>query len=342
MEGQTSHSVLSGAGFRTFSQEPALELRACRTDTGKREQRVTPSVAFVTVSYEPDRDRCALLSRSMEVFAPSCDHWIVVDRADLPLFRSLSNSRTTLVATEDVLPMWLRRLDLRRIGLRSNLWVQARGRPVRGWLVQQLVKLAVARELRAEVLVHVDSDVVLMRPFDISSVSDHEGRVRMYAKPDTIDDTLPSHVLWHRSAEKLLGIAQAEIPLPDLITSFVPWRRANAVTLLDHIERTTGKHWLRALAASWDVSEYILYGRFVLDILGDNSGQYVSASSLCRDYWGPGPLPPRELEAFLDGLGPEEVAAMISAKAGMRPADYADALERRWAAREKSDSYTRT
>ena len=110
------------------------------------------------------------------------------------------------------------------------------------------------------------------------------------------------------------------------------------MTLLEHIERTTGRHWLRTLAAAWDVSEYILYGRFVLDVLGEDSGQYMSASSLCRDYWGPAPLPPRELEAFLDGLGPHEVAVMVSAKAGMRPADYADVLERRWAALQKSDS----
>jgi hypothetical protein len=53
-----------------------------------------------------------LLSRSLEAFAPSGEHWIVVDRADLPLFRSLENGRTTLVATEEVLPVWLRRLNL--------------------------------------------------------------------------------------------------------------------------------------------------------------------------------------------------------------------------------------
>jgi hypothetical protein len=154
----------------------------------------------------------------------------------------------------------------------------------------------------------------------------------MFARPDTIDETLPNHVLWHRSAERLLGIGRAEIPMPDLITSFVPWKRENTVALLDHIERTTGRHWLRALAAAWDVSEYILYGRFVLDVLGESSGQYVTSSSLCRDYWSHAPLSAHELEAFLDGIGPDEIAVSITAKAGMRPADYAEVLERRWAA----------
>ena len=299
---------------------------------------MTASVAFVTVSYGPDRDRCALLSRSLDEFAPSREHLIVVDRADLPLFRSLQNNRTTIVTTEEVLPLWLRRLDIRRVGLRSNIWVQARGRPVRGWLVQQLVKLALAEELTADVLVHADSDVVLLRPFRISSVTDQDDRVRLVAEPDAIDESLPNHVLWHRSTEKLLGIGPTDFPIPNFITSLVPWKRSNAVALLEHVERNTGRHWLRALTAAWDVSEYTLYGRFVTDVLGESAGQYLTPSSLCRDYWSHVPLSRSELESFLDGVGPEEIAVSLTAKAGMRPADYAEVLERRWAGLQKSDS----
>jgi hypothetical protein len=194
-------------------------------------------VAFATVSYGPDRDRCELLCRSLDSLAPSVEHWIVVDRADVPLFRSLQTNRTTLLATEDVLPVWLRRLDIRRIGLRSNIWVQARGKPVRGWLVQQMIKLALAERLTADVLIHADSDVVLMRPFRTSSVIDGDGRVRPYTQPDAVDETLPNHVVWHRTAEKLLGIEGAMLPLPDFVTSLVPWKRDNAVALLEHVER---------------------------------------------------------------------------------------------------------
>jgi hypothetical protein len=290
---------------------------------------VTGSVAFVTISYGPDRDRCALLCRSLDAFASSFEHWIVVDRADLPLFRSLRNNRTTLLTTEDVLPLWLRRLDIRRLGLRSNIWVQARGKPVRGWLVQQLIKLALSEELTADVLVHTDSDVVLLRPFRTSSVIDGDGRVRLYSQPDAVDETLPNHVLWHRSAEELLGIEPATLPLPDFITSLVPWKRRNAVALLEHVERNTGRHWMRALAAAWNVSEYTLYGRFATNVLRESALQYVTSSSLCRDYWTPVPLSRQELEAFVDGIGPEEIGVSITAKAGMRPADYAVVLERR-------------
>jgi Family of unknown function (DUF6492) len=299
---------------------------------------VTASVAFVTPSYRLDRDRCALLSRSLEACAPSVEHWIVVDRGDLPLFRSLQSNRTNVVAKEEVLPVWVRRLDTLRIGLRSNVWLQARGMPMRGWLLQQLIKLAVAEELTADVLVHADSDVVLLRPFSTSSVIDQEGRVRLFERPDEVDSTMPDHVRWHRSAEKLLELGPAALPMPNYISSLVPWRRANAVALLEHVQNTTGKHWVRALAAAWDVSEYTLYGRFAQDALGTTADQFVSSSPLCHDYYKRVPLSVPELETLLDRVGPEEVAVSLTSKAGMRPEHYVDVLERRWAEPNAQDS----
>ena len=236
------------------------------------------------------------------------------------------------MTTEDVLPLWLRRLDIRRVGLRSNVWLQARGRPVRGWLVQQLVKLALAKELTADVLVHADSDVVLMRPFRTSSVIDAKWAGPAVRSPGRNRRDVAEPRPLASIGRKLLGIEPAQLRMPDFITSLVPWKRENAVALLEQVERNTGRHWLRALAAAWDVSEYTLYGRFVTDVLGEGAGQYVTSSSLCHDYWTHAPLSAQELETFLDGIGPEEVAVSITAKAGMRPEDYTEALERRWAA----------
>lgn len=290
---------------------------------------MTPSVAFVTVSYGPDRDRCALLSRSLEALAPSVEHWIVVDRADRQHFEALENRRTTLLTKEEVLPLSLKRVNTRRLGLRSNVWLQARGKPVRGWLVQQLVKLALAERLDADVLVYADSDVVLVRPFEPSAILDDEGRVRLCVQSDAIDEGLPNHVRWHRSAERLLGLGRAELPLPDFISGLVPWHRANAVALLKHIERTTRRGWASAIAAAWDVSEYTLYGRFVTDALSENS--QFTGSSLCHDYYTRARLTEAEVDALLDDLAADQIAVNITAKAKMDPAEYAAPIERRWA-----------
>jgi hypothetical protein len=128
-----------------------------------------------------------LLNRSLEACAPGFEHWIIVDRGDLPLFRSLQSNRTTVLTKEDVLPVWVHRVDTLKLGLRSNIWLQARGRPIRGWLLQQLVKLAVARTLTADVLLHADSDVVLLRPFSEELLVDGEGKVRLYERPEVVD-----------------------------------------------------------------------------------------------------------------------------------------------------------
>lgn len=291
---------------------------------------MTGPVVFVTPSYRLDRDRCALLNRSLEVCAPWAEQWIVVDRGDLHAFKFLENERTTVVAKEELLPVWVHRLDTLRIGLRSNVWLQARGVPMRGWLLQQLVKLAIAEHVDADVLVCADSDVVLLRPFAVSSVVDEDNRVLLFARPDHVDGRLPTHVRWHRSAEKLLGIEAADPPMPDFISSLVPWKRENVLALLEHVEATTGKHWPRALASAWDVSEFTLYGRFAQDVLGAGAGHFVSATPLCHDYYKHVPLSAAELDSLLDEVGPGEVAVSLTANAGMRPEQYVDVLERRW------------
>jgi uncharacterized protein DUF6492 len=291
-----------------------------------------PSVAFVTVSYGADRDRCSLLCRSVDILAPAnTEHVIIVDRADLPLFRELESGPRRIVVTEDVLPKRVWRVDARRVGLRSNVFLQL-GKPIRGWLLQQLVKLAACREVAADVIVHADSDVALVRRLTAGSLVDAEGRVRLYCAPGAIDERLPEQVGWHRTAERLLGIEQRTIPLPQYITSLVPWRRDNAIGLLDRLDRRFRRSWMRSISSAWDFSEYILYGRFVTDVLGEAAAQFPTTTSLCWDYWEKQPLSPERLEAFLDGLGPEQVAVSITAKAGMPAESYAAILERRWSA----------
>jgi hypothetical protein len=297
---------------------------------------MTRSVAFVTKSYEPDLERCELLCRSIEVLAPGTRHWIIVDSRDLKAFRGLENATTRIVTTEELLPRRIRKFDVP--GTAKNIWLGARTPPIRGWLVQQLAKFAIAFLAREDVLVHADSDIVLIRPFRNAVLTDENGAVRLFRVPGTIGEELPSHVRWHRTAEQLLGIPPRPVPLPDYISGLVPWRRDIAVSLLEQIEARSGRDWMRTLARAQHISEYVLYGRFVEDALGRSNGQPGKSVSLCRCYWGSEPLTNRELESFIDEASPEEVAVMVSANAEMRPADYAEVLERRWAAVQTSDS----
>ena len=144
---EPSHSSQPSAA----SREGDTWVRLARPAAERRAATGAPSVAFVTVSYGPDRDRCGLLCRSMDALAPATsDHVIIVDRADLPQFRELESGHRRIVATEDVLPNRVWRLEARRVGLRSNVFLHL-GKPIRGWLVQQLVKLAACREVAADI-----------------------------------------------------------------------------------------------------------------------------------------------------------------------------------------------
>ena len=297
---------------------------------------MTTSVAFVTKSYAPDLERCELLCRSIELLAPGARHWIIVDSRDLSAFRHLENARTRIVTTEELLPRRIRKLEV--YGTGKNIWLGARMPPIRGWLVQQLAKFAITQVATDDVLVHADSDIVLIRPFQDAMLLDESGALRLFRVPGTIGAELPVHVRWHRTAERLLGIPARPVPLPDYISGLVPWSREIAVSLLEEIEARSGRDWMRTLARAKDVSEYVLYGRFVEDALDRSNGRPGDSVSLCRCYWGSEPLTNEELESFIDEASPHEVAVMVSAKAGMSPADYAEVLERRWAGLQRSAS----
>jgi hypothetical protein len=92
---------------------------------------------------------------------------------------------------------------------------------------------------------------------------------------------------------------------------------------------------VRALANSWNVSEYILYGRFVTEILGASNGHHCTSSSLCRDYWGAEKLSQHQIENLLDSMSPEEVGISLTAKAGIPAESYAALLEKRWRFNER-------
>lgn len=296
---------------------------------------MTTSVAFVTKSYAPDLERCELLCRSIELLAPEIRHLIIVDARDRAAFRGLENATTDVVTTEELLPRRVRRLEVYGIG--KNIWLGAQATPMRGWLVQQLAKFAVALVAREEVLIHADSDVALIRGLEEAALTGGNGSLRLFRIPAAIDEALPDHIRWHRKAERLLGIPPRPLPLPDYIGGLIPWRRDIAVSLLEDIEARSGRNWMRTLARARHISEYILYGRYVDDVLGQRAGARPESLSLCRCYWGPDPLTSAELESFIDGAAPEEVGVMVSAKAGMSPGNYAEVFERRWAALRETE-----
>jgi len=73
----------------------------------------SPSFAIITPSYAPDFERCKLLVESVYKFVdPPVNHYIIVDREDLNLFKTLANQRVTLLTKEDIFPFWISQVSL--------------------------------------------------------------------------------------------------------------------------------------------------------------------------------------------------------------------------------------
>jgi hypothetical protein len=273
-----------------------------------------------------------LLCRSIDLLAADAFHWIVIDARDRRSFQALEGPRRRVVTTEELLPRRIRKFDLHRVGINRNVWLGPRVRPMRGWLVQQLVKFAICEVVEQDVVIHTDSDVVLIRPLEPAMFDVEESAFPLFRVPGSIDERLPLHIRWHRTAERLLDLERRALPLPDYIGGLVHWRPEVVSALLEEIESRSRRDWMQTLATAQDVSEYVLYGRFVDDSLATANGVPPSSRSLCHDFFGPSPISNTELEQFIETAEPQEIGVSISSKVGMDPGAYAEVLERRWLA----------
>jgi hypothetical protein len=267
-------------------------------------------LAVITPSYAPDAELCADLNVSVLRHTPgSVTHYIITPRRDVRLFSRLSGPRTQVLAVDDLLPRRLVPVP------GANLWVNLRHPfpPIRGWMMQQLVKLQAAAQLPADQLLLVDSDVLLVRPVGAGTFT-HDGRIRFYRKEAGVTARMTRHVIWHSVARELLGLPEERLPLPDYVSAFNVWDRQTVLALQARIQRVTGRYWLDALGAQLHLSEFVLYGVFVDRILGDSARVEPSKSMFCHSYWKDAPLSQAEADAFVLGLSEEDVAVMISAK----------------------------
>ena len=275
------------------------------------------SFAVLTPSYAPDFEFCRALTRSvLEWTAPDVDHHVVVPQRDRELFARLRGPRTHVWTVEQLAPRRMLPMPI------VNAWLNLRRPypPVRGWVMQQIVKLGAAAELGADLVVLADSDVVFVRPVTVDTFR-KGGRVRFYRSDHALDEQLPRHLAWHDAARRLVGLPPAgPPPLPDYISGGVNvWERQVLLALRERIEQVTGRPWLDAIASNLHISEFILYGVFVDDVLGSSAAVIPAESTLVHCHWGPEPMAHGAVAEFVRTLQPDDVAVMISARSDTEP-----------------------
>jgi hypothetical protein len=267
-------------------------------------------MAVMTKSFAPDFELCAALNRSVLDNSPDAiQHHIVVPRSDLKLFRRLAGPRTHIRCEADLLPRAFVRVPL------SNIMINL-GRPlppVRGWIQQQVIKLAAIAASVDDVVLVVDSDVEFVRPF-AAQMFVRDGAVRFFCKRNQIDKRLPRHMTWHRVARTLLGLPPAEPPYPDYISSPLAWDPTIVRRMLARVEATTGRPWPTTIAGQFDFSECVLYGVFVDAVCGPPANSFASDDPLCLIYWEQTPLNSDSAAQFIRRARPTDIAATIQSK----------------------------
>ncbi|NJL62388.1 MAG: hypothetical protein HC903_11800 [Methylacidiphilales bacterium] len=276
---------------------------------------------IMTPSYAPDFHRCKVLAWSVQAFvSPLVKHYIIVPEADVSLFKQIEQPNVEVITVESILPVWIK-----RIPWLNSLWFSRKhfGKNflIRGWIIQQIIKLATAEYLTEDVFVIVDSDIAFIRPFDLQNFIDDE-KVRLFKVP--AESSVQSEIgnRWYRTAHNLLGLENFTLPVPGYIAPIITWRRDNLLKLYEYIEKQTGKKWIEAVCDGWDLSEYMIYGVFVEKVLQETSGHYYNSKRLSHEYWSTEPMTNEELnQFFVDNLS-EDFAVMISAKANISMQQY--------------------
>jgi hypothetical protein len=273
---------------------------------------------IVTPSYAPDFERCRLLAWSLEAFAPaSVKHYIIVPERDLSLFRQIKQRNNEIITVESILPIWIQRLPLVK-----GWWLSLKHVLVRGWIIQQIIKLATAEFLNEDIFVFVDSDVAFIRPFDSHNFVNNDDKVRLFRVPAHLAPQAVIGEKWHQTAHSLLGLPKTNPPVPGYIGQIISWRRDNLVKLYNHIETVSGRGWIETVCSNWNLSEYVLYAVFVDNILKESCGHYYDSKRICNEYWLNEEMTDDALWQFFASNLDEDIGVMISAKANIKAQRY--------------------
>lgn len=268
------------------------------------------SFGIITPSYIRDFERCKLLSESIDKFSLSpIKHYIIVDRQDFKLFQQLQSSNRKIITVESLLPWWIK-----KVSILKNGWFSFKTIPLRNWIIQQIVKLAIAEYISEDVLVFVDSDVTFVQPFELQNFV-RDNQVRLFREPKAIATPLEPLAKWCDVSHELLNLPAVNYPTANYLGNIITWKRENVLQLHRYLEQVWSKSWIETIVGSWHLSEYMLYGIFVDLVLQERSQHYYDPQKICHNYWEPVDLSDENLAQFFMDLPKDSLAVMISSKA---------------------------
>jgi hypothetical protein len=272
----------------------------------------------MTCSFRGDFEICRMLCDSVNRFVPNTiEHWLIVPDADQAMFESLATARCKIITESSVMPRWFVKMPMpapRWRGLlhlpRRDIYLTPFSLPVRGWIFQQILKIAATTAAKSNIVVHIDSDAAFIRPLKLERLV-HGGQIHLFRDPHRVD--LPYHQRWQQAAGKLLGLPPSDYYGAEYIEPLVVWDRAVALGMINRIENISRRNWMISLARTPHFSEYVLYGVYADQVLGLEAAKlYPDANPLCHSRWGGDPFINADDEAaFISAIKPQHLSCNI-------------------------------
>jgi hypothetical protein len=275
----------------------------------------------VTPTYLPDLKRCELLAESLDRCAPHVPHYLIVDRCNRSAFSHLERGKRCLVESEALVGNWMLRMPGRK-----GFWLSLKALPVRGWILQQILKIGAVEVIPERTLVFCDSDTAFFRPFDRGNLLVN-GKVGLMDIPFVNDDRRR----WTATARRLLGLLPHDGGYRSHVGNMICWNRETVKAMQQRIETSTRVNWQVALARTFSFSEYMIYGIFVRELLGYDAVDHApSTVPLVKGTWHAPLTTDSAIDAFFADFDPQTVAVMVHSKDGVDPARYRPHLQRLW------------
>jgi hypothetical protein len=288
----------------------------------------TVRLAVVTPTYRPDFALFRELHESVLEFTnEDVMHYAIVPDRDVSLFSRIRSDRLTIRPTTEFVPRrylstyaasqairsvtgfsWLP--SVQAINLRRP-WP-----PIRGWILQQVVKLVAAGSLDVDVVISVDSDVCFIRRVATELFS-RDQVTHLYRLRKGVHNDMPDHATWHKTARRILGLPDGgPASSNDYIAPLVALDVSLVRALRDRIEIVGGRDWVDVLTSELHLSEYILYGTYVDEIAPFEARSFASESSRCHSRWGAEPLTAADARSMVESLTEFDVAVHVQSTAG--------------------------
>jgi hypothetical protein len=269
------------------------------------------SVALITPSYAGDFERFSLLCDSLDRRVTGYErHYVIVSDDDLPMFQTFNGQHRIVLPSSQFLPRWLKLAPGVKLRNGRKVWWSLRAKPVHGWHVQQILKIAAAMEMPEQRFCLIDSDNVFVRPFDVGAYAGGE-RSPLYLQREAIAADAPLHATWTRNCDRLLGHAPTCFPADDYIGHVIVWDKHAARAMARAIERATGLNWPLALCRTRAFSEYLLYGHFVQNSPAQRAAHETTSDSLAISHWTDTPLDAATVTAMIANAAPSKVALSV-------------------------------